>query len=95
MTEVKLLSELDWNAVVARYANGAEIPGAASVVVTGADDAFIYVKHRLWSDRFRRKHFEKAVRLLAAGKMSRTRAVSSSNIASSPRKSARRPLRGS
>ncbi len=62
---------LDWNAVVARYGSGALIPGAASISVTGADDEFIYVKHRLWCDRFSRKHFEKAVALLGAGKMSR------------------------
>ncbi|GAC1475892.1 MAG: hypothetical protein PVSMB8_01320 [Vulcanimicrobiaceae bacterium] len=64
---------LDWDAVVRRYANGAEIPGAASVYVTGADDDYIYVKHRLWSDRFSRKHFERAVALLDAGKMSRNK----------------------
>lgn len=62
---------LDWSAVVARYASGAAIPGAASVMVTGADDDYIYVKHRLWEDRFSRKHMERAVSLLAAGKMSR------------------------
>ncbi|GAC1309665.1 MAG: hypothetical protein NVS2B3_09260 [Vulcanimicrobiaceae bacterium] len=62
---------LDWGAVVARYKNGAEIPGAASVTVTGVDDDYVYVKHRLWSDRFSRKHMARAVSLLAAGKMSR------------------------
>lgn len=56
---------------MARYGSGAEIPGAASVVVTGADEEYIYVKHRLWEDRFSRKHMERAVSLLAAGKMSR------------------------
>jgi hypothetical protein len=63
--------KIDWTEVVKRYTGGAEIPGAASIFVTGADDDYIYVKHRLWSDRFSRKHFEKAVGLLSAGKMSR------------------------
>ncbi|GAC1441135.1 MAG: hypothetical protein NVS2B8_00290 [Vulcanimicrobiaceae bacterium] len=65
---------LDWSEVVKRYANGAElasIPGASTLAVTGADDEYIYVKHRLWKDRLSRKNIEKAVALLAAGKMAR------------------------
>lgn len=71
---MKPAAELDWNAVVARYGNGAElasIPGASTLSVTGADDEFIYVKHRLWKDRLSRKNLEKAAALLAEGKMAR------------------------
>ena len=68
-------TSLDWDDVVKRYGNGAEIasiPGAATLAVTGADDEFIYVKHRLWKDKLTRKNIEKAVGMLAAGKMART-----------------------
>lgn len=67
-------TQLDWAAVVKRYAGGAEItpiPGASTLSVTGADDEFIYVKHRLWKDRLTRKNLEKAAALLAEGKMTR------------------------
>ncbi len=71
MAEANFSNEFDWSKVVKRYANGAKIPGAASVGVAGADDEYIYVKHRLWSDRFSRKNIEEAVARLAAGKMTR------------------------
>jgi hypothetical protein len=67
-------TELDWSEVVKRYAGGAEItpiPGASTLSVTGADDEFIYVKHRLWKDKLSRKNIEKAVALLGAGRMAR------------------------
>ncbi|GAC1448849.1 MAG: hypothetical protein PVSMB8_07950 [Vulcanimicrobiaceae bacterium] len=67
-------AELDWTAVIARYGKGAElesIPGASTLSVTGADDEYIYVKHRLWKDRLSRKNLEKAAALLAEGKMAR------------------------
>lgn len=70
-----LAMSLDWDDVVKRYGEGAElasIPGAATLAVTGADDQYIYVKHRLWKDKLTRKNIEKAVDMLAAGKMART-----------------------
>jgi hypothetical protein len=63
---------LDWDVVVSRYKDGAEItpiPGASTLMVTGADDRFVYVKHRLWSDRLSRENLTKAVALLEEGKL--------------------------
>ena len=65
---------LDWSDVVKRYENGAELPsmpGARTLQVTGADENYIYVSHRLWSDKLTRAHIEKAVMLLEAGRMTR------------------------
>jgi hypothetical protein len=65
---------LDWNNVVERFKNGAElesIPGASTLTVTGADDEKIYVAHRLWKAVLSRKNLEKAVMLLEEGKMTR------------------------
>jgi hypothetical protein len=65
---------LDWADVVKRYENGAELPsmpGASTLKVTGADDNYIYVSHRLWKDKLTRANLEKAVRLLEEGRMTR------------------------
>jgi hypothetical protein len=65
---------LDWTDVVTRYENGAELPsmpGASTLKVTGADDNYIYVSHRLWKDKLTRANLEKAVRLLEEGRMTR------------------------
>jgi hypothetical protein len=63
-----------WADVVARYRDGAELPsmpGARTLRVTGADDEYVYVSHRLWSDKITRAHLEKAMALLDEGKMTR------------------------
>lgn len=68
------MAALDWDVVVSRYKAGAAIepiPGAATLAVTGADDKFVYVKHRLWSDRLSRDNLTKAVDLLEQGKLTR------------------------
>lgn len=65
---------LDWNSVVARYRDGAQvepIPGASTLAVKGADQEKIYVKHRLWEGALSRPNLEKAVMLLEEGKMTR------------------------
>jgi hypothetical protein len=65
---------LDWNSVIDRYKDGAQIepiPGASTLSVTGADEEKVYVKHRLWADALSRKNLEKAVMLLEDGKMTR------------------------
>lgn len=65
---------LEWADVVKRYENGAELPsmpGARTLKVTGADENYIYVSHRLWTDKLTRAHLEKAVRLLEEGRMTR------------------------
>jgi hypothetical protein len=65
---------LDWADVVKRYENGAELPsmpGARTLQVTGADENYIYVSHRLWKDKLTRAYLEKAVTLLEAGRMTR------------------------
>jgi len=64
----------DWNSVVERYASGAELPsmpGARTLRVTGADDRYIYVSHRLWTDKLTRANLEKAMALLDGGEMTR------------------------
>jgi hypothetical protein len=69
---------LDWETVRDRYVDGAELPslpGAAMLSVTGADDEYVYVKHRLWKDRLSRVHLEKAVELVEAGRMVRESGV--------------------
>jgi hypothetical protein len=65
---------LNWNAVIDRYRNGAEvapIPGSSTLAVTGADEEKVYVKHRLWKDSLSRANLEKAVTLLEQGKMTK------------------------
>jgi hypothetical protein len=65
---------LDWADVVKRYENGAELPsmpGARTLQVTGADENYIYVSHRLWKDKLTRAYLEKAVALLEEGRMTR------------------------
>lgn len=64
-----------WSEIVARYAGGARLPsmpGARTLEVTGADDEYIYVAHRLWKDRITRAHLEKAMTLLDEGRMTRS-----------------------
>lgn len=61
-----------WPEIVERYQNGAKLPsmpGARTLEVTGADDEYIYVTHRLWQDKITRGYLEKAMALLDAGKM--------------------------
>ena len=61
-----------WADVVKRYENGAQLPsmpGARTLEVTGADDEYIYVSHRLWQDKITRAYLEKAMQLLDSGKM--------------------------
>src|SRR4029077_19234730 len=65
---------LDWNDVVRRYKDGAEIEpthGVATVSVSGADDEKVYIKHRMWEAALSRHNLEKAVTLLERGKMTR------------------------
>lgn len=63
-----------WSEIVERYKDGAQLPsmpGARTLQVTGADDEYIYVTHRLWSDKLTRAYLEKAMSLLDDGKMTR------------------------
>lgn len=65
---------IEWSDIVARYKNGAQLPsmpGARTLEVTGADDEYIFVSHRLWSDKLTRANIEKAMALLDEGKMTR------------------------
>ncbi|MCF7547493.1 hypothetical protein [Pseudonocardia sp. WMMC193] len=62
----------EWSKIVARYEKGAQLPsmpGARTLEVTGADDGYIYVSHRLWQDKITRAYLEKAMSLLDEGKM--------------------------
>lgn len=66
--------ELDWDDVLRRYGDGAEVPslpGGAAVTVTGADDDRIYIKHRLWSDSLSRVNLERGIALVDKGEMTR------------------------
>lgn len=61
-----------WPEIVKRYEKGAQLPsmpGARTLEVTGADDGYIYVSHRLWQDKITRAYLEKAMVLLDEGKM--------------------------
>ena len=63
-----------WSEIVERYSGGAQLPsmpGARTLQVTGADDEYIYIAHRLWSDKLTRAHIEKAMALLDEGRMTR------------------------
>ena len=65
---------MDWSEIRTRYENGAQLPsmpGARTLQVTGADDEYIYVSHRLWNDKLTRGHLEKAIELLEQGRMTR------------------------
>jgi hypothetical protein len=69
-----LTTALEWSQIVDRYRNGADLPsmpGARTLKVVGADESYIYVSHRLWSDKLTRANLEKAMELLAAGRMTR------------------------
>lgn len=66
-------AQLDWSAVIARYHNGADVdtlPGGAKITVSGADDEYVYVKHRLWKASLSRANLERGVDLVAAGTIS-------------------------
>lgn len=65
---------MEWADIVKRYSHGAELPsmpGARTLEVTGADDKYIYVSHRLWTDKLTRANIEKAMALIDEGKMTR------------------------
>lgn len=65
---------LDWATVTARYAGGTRIPtvaGGRTLEITGVDDEAVYIRNPLWSDALARRHLEKAVELLEAGRMTR------------------------
>lgn len=64
---------LDWDAVVDRYADGAELrtlSGSAPVHVVEIDDERICLRQRLWRDCVSRAQLEAAVDLLASGDVS-------------------------
>lgn len=68
------LMPIDWNEVVSRYGDGAEIsaiPGVSQVKISGADEERIYVKHKLWKDSLSRQNLERAVMLLEQNKMTK------------------------
>lgn len=62
----------EWTEIVERYEKGAELPsmpGARTLTVTGADEQYIYISHRLWKDKLTRAYLEKAMTLLDEGRM--------------------------
>ena len=49
----------------------AAIAEARGLGLSGADEDYIYVSHRLWRDKLTRANIEKAMALLEAGQMTR------------------------
>lgn len=65
---------LDWGDVTTRYAGGAEVPnlaGGRSLAVVGADDDYIYIRHRLWEASLARSNLERAVQLVEEDRLPR------------------------
>lgn len=66
---------LDWNEVMRRYREGANVPtvaGGKTLEVTGADDERVYIKGgSLWHDAISREHLETAARMIEDGVLSR------------------------
>lgn len=65
---------LDWNTVLQRYRDGAQVPtvaGGKFLRVARADADGITIESPIWSARLQRAHLEKAVELIEAGTVSR------------------------
>lgn len=65
---------LDWDVVLAKYREGADVdtlPGGAKITVSGADEEFIYVSHRLWKATLTRANLERGIELVGEGRISR------------------------
>src|SRR5207253_10634923 len=65
---------LDWDTVLSRYREGARIPTAAggrTFEIVGVDQSAVRIRSPLWDDTIERRHMEKAVELIEAGKLSR------------------------
>jgi len=68
-----ITTHIDWDHVLDRYRDGAEIdslPGGAKISVSGADVERIYVTHRLWQDSLQRRNLERGIQLVAEGQIS-------------------------
>lgn len=64
---------LDWNAVVAKYGEGYQVPtirGGKFVNVVRVDEEAIYIESPIWSARLHRKNLEAAVELIETGVIS-------------------------
>lgn len=65
---------LDWTEVEKRYAKGAVVPnlaGGRSLEVTGVDDEYLHIKHRLWTAALARSNLERAVTMVEEGRLPR------------------------
>lgn len=65
---------LDWSKVEKKYKNGAMVPnlaGGRSLEVTGVDDEYLYIKHRLWEASLARQNLERAVSMVEEGRLPR------------------------
>jgi len=65
---------LDWAVLQRDFGDGGVIPtvaGGKTLVITGVDEDYVYIKHSLWRDRLAREHLEKAVALIEADTMTR------------------------
>lgn len=66
--------ELDWDYVLSRYRDGAEVdslPGGAKIRVSGADESHIHVKHTLWQASLQRSNLERGISMVASGQIPR------------------------
>jgi len=65
---------LDWDDVLRRYENGAEVPtiaGGRTLQVVSADHEHIHIRNGLWRASLRREHLERAVTLVESGELTK------------------------
>jgi hypothetical protein len=68
------VSGLDWKVVRERLGGGVDVPtlaGGKTLRVVGVDVDGIHIAHPLWKDALERRHLERAVELVEAGRLSR------------------------
>lgn len=68
------MNGLDWAVVQERLGGGVDVPtvaGGKTLRVVSVDAECIHVSHPLWRDTLERRHLERAVELVEAGRLSR------------------------
>lgn len=67
------MTGLDWEVVQQRLGGGVDVPtiaGGKTLRVVAVDTECIHIAHPLWKDTVERRHLERAVELLAEGRLS-------------------------
>jgi hypothetical protein len=65
---------LDWQAVVAKYGKGFQVPtvaGGKFLTISHVDDEAIHIESPLWQAKLHRTNLERGVELIEAGTISR------------------------